>query len=394
MRIAFITLEYPPSIIGGAGVYARNITQELARLGHHIVVFTPQFYKSKREEYNNNNLEIYETKINHGLPFKALQFWSRLPNTIKNFEKEYGLFDIVHFNGISYDFLKKKLSKAPHIATIHHLAKDTIKYNNPSLIARIRDISGETGLFIPFIEKRCIKSVDKIVAVSDFTKKQIIKTYKVLSSKIETVYNGTSLYRCNFTKGELEETKRQFELPIKPIILFVGRIGTPRKNLDLLLKAFKEVLEKTDAILLVVGKGDQTEAKKLAESLGIIKNVIFAGFVDDTTLKKLYVLCDIYVCPSILEGFGLTILEAMACGKTVVASNTAAIPEVVGDAGILVEPKNPDALAEAIIDLLNNENKRKKLEKQALKRAHEKFTWSASADELLKVYENLRGEHK
>ncbi|MCD6101422.1 MAG: glycosyltransferase family 4 protein [Candidatus Marinimicrobia bacterium] len=392
MKIAFITFEYPPNIIGGAGIYAYNIVQELSNLGHEIIVFTPKLGDISREikDRHQKKVQTIGVEISKKLPFKSLQFWLKLPRVIKNFEDKYGKFDIIHFNGLSYWFLNGRLSKSQHIITVHHLVKDAINSTNQNLISRIQNIGSETGLFMPIIEKRAIENVDKIITVSNFTKKRIARTYEIPVDKIDAIYNGTEFNRCIFTKEELEKTRVQFTLPEKPIVLFVGRTNDPRKGLDLLLKAFKKILEKIDVMLLVVGGGNQTKPRKIAESLGISKNVFFTGFVDETTLKKCYALCDVYVCPSRLEGFGLVILEAMACGKAVVASNSGAIPEVVGNAGILVEPGDTDALAGAIIELLRDPRKRRKLEKKAIKRIHEDFTWNGAANKLLESYKNLR----
>jgi len=389
MKIAFITFEYPPFIIGGAGVYAENIARELAKLGHQVVVFMPEINDSGRNPLDSiNNLDIKKIKINKKVPFKALQFWLHLPKEIEKVEKQCDKFDVLHFNGLSYWFLKEKIIKAPHLATIHHLVKDAIRYNSSSLVSRIVNISGETSLFIPYIEKRCLHRVDKIIAVSDFTKKQIINNYKINPDKIEVVYNGVNLDEYSFTQEELKKNRKQFNLPEKPIVLFVGRVDDPRKDLDLLVKAFEKVLEKVDAILLVVGKGDQTQIRKLASALGILDDLIFTGFVDDVTLKKCYALCDVYVCPSRLEGFGLTVLEAMAAGKPIVATNRGAIQEVVRDAGVLVEAENPGALSEAIIEVLTDEQRRKILEQKALSRSQD-FAWDVGAGKLLEIYKTL-----
>src|SRR5690606_17770231 len=105
--------------------------------------------------------------------------------------------------------------------------------------------------------------------------------------------------------------RKSLGLENKIILLFVGRIDDPRKGLDTLLHSVKKILDKKDIFLLIVGKGDQAGARKLSEILKINDNIMFTGFVNSKNLKKYYLLCDIYVCPSRLEGFGLTILEAM-----------------------------------------------------------------------------------
>ena len=386
MRIAFVTFEYPPFIIGGAGIYAKNVTEELAKLGHEVVVFTPEI-KTSEETYNKGDIDVKRIKLNEKLPFKALQFWLRLPSVLKEIDKKEK-FDVINFNGISYWSLKKRLLNIPHIITVHHLVIDAIKNNKLSLISRILDISGENSILIPIIEKRNIKYADEILASSNFTKNQIVKEYGIPSKKIEVVYLGTNQKKYSFTREELNQTKKQLNIPLeKPIILFVGRIDDKRKGLDILLKAFKQILEKIDSTLLVVGKGDKNKAIKLAKSLGILKNIIFAGFVDELTLKKCYSLCDVYVCPSRLEGFGLTILEAMAAGKPVIASNVGAIPEIIKDSNFLIPPNNDIILSKKILSILSNKkNKLKKLNFDYIK----KMTWTNAAKKIVKVYKRFK----
>lgn len=389
MKIAFITFEYPPFIMGGAGIYAANITRQLAKLDHQVIVFTPKIKDLEKEEYHINNLEFRRIKVNKRLPFKALQFWLHLPKIVKEAEND-NRFDIIHFNDISYWFLKKRLLKAPNVITVHHLIKDAIRYNRPSLFSRIRDMGGENSFLIPFIQKRCIKYSDRIIAVSNFTNKQIIKTYGVSPEKIDVVYNGISQDGYSFTEKELEEARRNLNLDEIPVLLFVGRVNDKRKGLDILLKAFKITLEKIDATLLIIGGGDQSQARKLAQSLEIYENIVFTGFVDDLTLKKCYVLCDVYVCPSRLEGFGLTILEAMAARKPIIATNVGAIPEILNH-GVLVPSENEYALSKAIVKLLNNNENA--YGQSTFSRVKE-FTWNRAGKNVVKVYRKCLNERK
>lgn len=379
-----MTYEYPPFIIGGAGTYAEKVTCELAKLGHEIFVFAPQIEKLSREAVNVPNLRIIRVRINDRLPFKALQFWLSLPKVIKTAEKN-GKFDIIHFNGISYWFLKKRLGSAPHIVTIHHLVTDAIKSNNLSMVSRFKNLSGENSLIIPWIEKRCIRFADKIIAVSNFTKDQILKNYNVEPGKTSVIYNGIDLNTQSFSEEDVEATKKGFVLDNKPVLLFVGRVDDPRKGLDMLIKALPKVLKKGDVNLLVVGKGDQTKARELAESIGVSNKIVFTGFVDDITLKKCYALCDVYVCPSRLEGFGLTLLDAMAAGKPIVATRVGAIPEVIRDKanGVLAEPDDENSLARAIYQALTTISDNDNFSCRILK---DKFNWAKNTKILEKFY--------
>ena len=212
----------------------------------------------------------------------------------------------------------------------------------------MKDLSGENGVLIPRIEKRAVESVDKIIAVSNYTKDSILQTYNISPEMVDVVYNGVDFEGYTFTQEDLDETRKQLGLPDLPVILFVGRVDDPRKGLDVLIQAFRKVLDEVDATLLVVGKGDQTMARDLAGPA--FDRIVFTGFVDNITLKKCYALCDLYVCPSRLEGFGLTILEAFAAGKPVLATRVGAIPELVSDGidGVLIEKNDASGIASTI----------------------------------------------
>lgn len=383
MRIAFITFEYPPFIQGGSGIHAIHITQELARLGHEIVVFTPSICVSN-SKINKENIEVILVPINVKIPFKAFQFWLQLPKEVKRIEK-MRKFDIIHFNGISYWFLKKRIAHAPHIVTIHHLVIDALNSNTDNFFSRLINISGETGLLMPWIEKRCIQCADKIITVSKFTRDQIIRTYNVNKSNLIIIHNGIDERGYIFSEHEIDEIKLKYNIKNKPTLLFVGRIDDPRKGLDMLIKAFKFVLVYIDAQLIIVGNGKKEKIMELAGP--IAHYLFFLGYVDDITLKKCYSLCDVYICPSRLEGFGLTILEAFAAGKPVIATNTGAIPELIqnGINGILIEKDDINEMSKAIIYYLKNPKLCKDIGEINTHYA-KKNKWVESVKKLEKVY--------
>ncbi len=211
--------------------------------------------------------------------------------------------------------------------------------------------------------------------------------YTVPLGKIEVIYNGWEEKSFAFTKEEKAEVKNRYNLTNgKPILLFVGRVDDRRKGLDILLQAFKIVTSETDAILVVAGSGNQKPYKDLSSGLSIANRVEFTGFVDDVTLRKLYSICDVYVCPSRLEGFGLTILDAMAAGKPVVATNAGGIPEVVepGQNGFLVQSNDENELALAITHLLGDG-----LQAKTMGENNRKYSWEIAAHKTAVVYAQL-----
>ncbi len=389
MRIAFVTFEYPPFIIGGTGVHAVRITEELVKLGHQITVFTPAIGSIDSTEHSPDaDLQVWHVPVRKAIPFKALQFWIHLPGEIKKAERQQK-FDIIHINSISYWFLPKRLSTAPHVLTVHHLVQDAAEDTGLALSARIKDLSGENGYILPKIEKRALKSVDKIIAVSDYTKDRILQTYHIPSEMVDVIYNGANFDDCIFTQEDLDEARKQLGLPDLPVILFVGRVDDPRKGLDVLIRAFRKVLDEVDATLLVVGKGDQTVARDHAGPA--LDRMVFTGFVDDINLKKCYALCDLYVCPSRLEGFGLTILEAFAAGKPVVATRAGAIPELVheGQNGILVPPGSVTAMTKAIVHILQDWESYKQIGKDNAIYLDTQFHWVKAAENAERLYLHL-----
>jgi glycosyltransferase involved in cell wall biosynthesis len=393
MRVAFVTFEYPPFIIGGAGVHALHITEELAKLGNQVVVFTPAIGSDSTEHPLDANLQIWHVPVREVIPFRALQFWINLPGEIKKAEREQK-FDVIHINGLSYWFLPRRLSAAPHVLTVHHLVRDAAENIGLSLSSRMKDLSGENGFLIPQIERRALESVDMVVAVSNYTKDRILQTYSIPSEMVDVVYNGVKFDGYTFTREELDETRKQMGLPDLPVILFVGRVDDPRKGLDVLIQAFRKVLDEVDATLLVVGKGDQTIARDLAGPA--LDRIVFTGFVDDITLKKCYALCDLYVCPSRLEGFGLTILEAFAAGKPVVVTRVGAIPELVHDGqnGILVPPDSVTAMATAIVLILQDSESYEQVGRGNAIYLGDTFSWAEAAGKTGRLYLQLRSFQK
>jgi len=383
MRIAFVTFEYPPFVVGGAGVYAKHITEELSKLGHDVVVFSPSAKKSFKEF----DITVESLPTSYRVVPKAFQFWLKLPKALRKIDR-INKFDIIHFNGFSYFFLQKRLLNCPHFLTVHHLISDAIEYGHPSLLTRFLNLKGENSFIMPLFEKWAVESADKIIAVSNFTKNQLFKRYRLDNGKIDVIYNGNDINLISFNESDLNTVRNNYHLLDKPIILFVGRVDDPRKGLDILLKAFKQVLEQTDAILLVVGGGSSEFSKNITRALGISQHVIFTGFVDSLTLKKIYTLCSLYVCPSRLEGFGLTLLEAMIVKKPIVATNVGAIPEIMRNYkfGVLVKSGDVGEIADAIIKCLIDKKHFGIVESKNTIYSDHDFSWKKNVIQLEILY--------
>ena len=229
---------------------------------------------------------------------------------------------------------------------------------------------------------KAIKRADKIIAISNNTKKDIVRFLHVPEEKVAVIHAGVDHEK--FKKLAIEKNEKK--------ILFVGS-EMPRKNLPTLIKAFCKLKKKLPGMRLIkVGEAQwqrgRLELLNLVESLNLQKDVKFMDSVPEADLPIIYNSSDLFVFPSLYEGFGLPALEAMACGTPVISSNASSLPEVVGDAGVLVDPLDVDVLAEMMLEVLTNEGLREELIRRGLKRA-KMFTWNHCAEETVRVYEEV-----
>ncbi|WP_129595740.1 glycosyltransferase family 4 protein [Anaerophilus nitritogenes] len=228
--------------------------------------------------------------------------------------------------------------------------------------------------------KRSVYNSDIIITDSEYSKRDIIKYFDVNENKIRVVYLGVDNKFYHEDNIDLiEKVKLKYNIYGK-YILGIGS-NEPRKNFDTLLKAYKHLKEKYEIQekLVVIGKAWKNSNSQLDN------DVIFTGYIDESDLPIIYSGATLFVYPSLYEGFGLPPLEAMACGVPVVTSYATSIPEIVGDAAILVDPTDEKSISEAICQGLNNEFYRHELILQGYEQV-EKYTWERTIRELEKVY--------
>jgi len=240
-----------------------------------------------------------------------------------------------------------------------------------------------------------IQNSTKVMTISKFTKQEMIDLGMCKEENIEVIYNGVSskFKPLKFHKNS-EQFFTKYKINAKGYILFVGTFE-PRKNLNLLLKAYIQyiqVVEKPLDLVLVgtIGWGEEHFDRELQEALKF-PSVKRLGYLDDCELRLVYAGAKMFVFPSFYEGFGLPPLEAMASGTAVIASNTSSIPEVVEDAGILINPDDEKTLLENIIRLDTDKNYREDLERKGIHQA-KKFNWDDSSKKLYELFESIVNE--
>jgi len=243
-----------------------------------------------------------------------------------------------------------------------------------------------------FVRKvpRIVRDADALVAVSQYTKDALIDRLGADAARITVVHHGVDPRFSRPDAGTIGAMKARLGLA-RPYLLFVGT-AEPRKNLPRLLEAYARLRAEghADLCLVVAGKsawGSQALRERIAR-LALQDDVVLTGPVDAVDLPALYAGAEVFSLPSIAEGFGMPLLEAMACGTPVVASNSTALPEVYGDAAIGVDPLDSDALADAIARIRSDAALRAALVERGLRRAAT-FSWQASAQRLASVFESV-----
>lgn len=235
-----------------------------------------------------------------------------------------------------------------------------------------------------FLMGHALKNADHVFTVSENSKKDIIKYFNTPEEKISITYNAIdSDFRVK-EENEIHYLHGKFRIPEnKKKILYVGNLK-PHKNLITLLKALKE-MKRDDVVLLLVGKAFKSvDLDKQEREMGIYQQVIHTGMVSKEELIDLYNLADVFVFPSLYEGFGIPPLEAMACGTPVIAADNSSIPEVVGEAAILVAGKDEKKMAEKINAVLDQENLRNELVQKGFLRI-KKYSWTDTVNQVQRI---------
>jgi glycosyltransferase involved in cell wall biosynthesis len=286
--------------------------------------------------------------------------------------------DIYHTQYIIPFFMPKSTKIVTHIHDVSFCVyKKLIKWSD--------------AFFLNFLIPYAIKKSTRVIAVSQFTKDEIIKYYQCSQEKVAVVPNAVSM-RCD-PYLRAEDVRVKYGLPEK----YIMALGTmqPRKNIPFLIEVFVALAkEREDVSLVLVGKKDHNfdEAIQhaLAENLQIADRVIFIGYVSDAEKCQLYAMARVFVFPSIYEGFGIPILEAFSVGTPVVASDIPPHREVAGEGALYCDPQRIDQWKKMLYDVLDNDKIRKDLQKGSQEQII-KFSWKESAQKLISLYESLCG---
>ncbi|OGE19718.1 hypothetical protein A3D83_02460 [Candidatus Daviesbacteria bacterium RIFCSPHIGHO2_02_FULL_41_10] len=244
--------------------------------------------------------------------------------------------------------------------------------------------------------KFSVMNADRIITISRFSQDDIVKQYGLAREKITVAYPGydSEKFKIQNSKLKILKIRKKYNIG-DSYIIYIGTIQ-PRKNLERFIEAFSLVAEGGKLELVIVGKtsgeGKQgwmyEDILKAPKELGIEDRVKFLGFVSTDDLSALLQGARAYIQPSLWEGFGIPVLEAMASGTPVIVSNTSSLPEVVGKAGLLIDPYSLDQIEQAIRTIVFDKKLQQKYSKEGIIQA-KKFSWDKMAKEVLKVFEEI-----
>ncbi len=302
----------------------------------------------------------------------------RLEQLVLPFEISPLRLDILH----SPDFIPPFRRDYKSVITVHDLA----------FLLYPHFLTEESARYYGQIDQ-AVRHADHIVADSLSTKRDIVNFLGVPEPKISVIYAAANaIYRRVEDQRLLTQARAKYQLD-KPYALFVSTIE-PRKNLPTLLRAFRKLLDhyKLDVTLAVVGQRGWFcgEVFAVAEELELNDTVVFLGHVPLEDLVLLYNAARMHVHPSFYEGFGLPPLEAMTCGTPTIVANVSSLPEVVGDAGLLVSPEHTEGWTVAMWRLLTDDSLHQEMSQKGLKRA-KLFSWERAARETLNLYRRMSG---
>jgi len=266
------------------------------------------------------------------------------------------------------------LAPCPLVNVIH----DLTPLHHP--VSGIRHLA--SGIYYRYFGRLCAKFSKKVITISKYSKREIEEVLRIPGEKIEIIYPGVKAPSNRYT-----DISEKYGIQGK-YILYIGGIK-PHKNIESLIKAYSLLspdLKREYQLVIGGRKNRHTEyLEKIIEKLNIRDRVLFPGLIADKDLASVYKEASLFVFPSLYEGFGLPPLEAMACGVPVIVSNTTSLPEVVGEAGLLVNPYKVDEIKVAIIKVLTDSTLRNDLIRKGLERSRG-FTLKKTADQILEIF--------
>ena len=392
LSVMMLTWEFPPRIIGGISPHVYNLSKNLARNGVKVYVVTCDFPGAPRHE-TIEGVEVHRID-SYRNPAPDFATWVYLMNV--NMQREAaalarslgGQIDIFH----AHDWLVatagiglKHVFRKPLLATVHSTE-----------IGRRNGINLDYERMIHETEAWLTYEAWKVICCSDYMVSHVRWAFGLPTDKLIMIPNGVNAEAyTKYEKEDLNQFRSKFALPEEKIVLFVGRL-VYEKGVHVFVNAAPKVLQKENAKFIIVGNGYmKDQLSSLVRGMELTHKVLFTGFVDDETLRKLQMCANVSVVPSLFEPFGIVALEAMAAKSPVVVSDAGGLPEIVTHDvdGVKTYSGNPESLAWGITRVLTDDAYANRLRENAYKKIQEKYNWNQIAQQTKSIYEAVLGDY-
>jgi glycosyltransferase involved in cell wall biosynthesis len=356
----------------GIGTYIRNLLRQLVRMDHdtEFVLLCRPLDRQTLSLLGENFRPVVETAANYSI---AEQF--KIPWALRRERVE--LFHAPHY-------VLPPLVSCRSVVTIH----DCIHLMFPQYLpSRLALAYARTSIMM------ASKRANRVLTVSESSKRDILRFVDVPADKIDVIYNAyDEQFGVEPREEDVVRVRERYQLHDE-FVLYAGNVK-PHKNLERLIDAFHIVRNRGLDHLKLVLIGDEISKyaalRRAVHQHQLHKYVRFLGYLPEATLAVMYRLAGVFVFPSLYEGFGLPPLEAMASGTPVVTSNVSSLPEVAGDAAVLVDPYDPVAIADGIYTVLTDEAIRRDLRQKGIARASQ-FSWEQSVRRVREIYKEVAG---
>lgn len=394
MRVMMLSWEYPPRIVGGISPHVYELSQELQKKGIEVHVITKATPNAPDEEVEPSGVHVHRVHLEaepkdflHEIQLlnratdirvrKLLEDWRPGGQPVVFHAHDWLSLDAAR--ELKYEY------KLPMVATLH-----------ATEWGRHGGIFHDTSRYIAEQEYWLTYEAWRLIVCSDFMKGEAVRLFHCPADKVDVIYNGVDASKFEFawSKKDRDAHRAKLALPDEKIVMYVGRF-VREKGIHVLLSAASAVLaQEPKSKFMIVGGGNREKLEQFVEWFGLQDKVLFTGFMANRSLHQLYRCADVAVFPSLYEPFGIVALEGMAADCAVVTSDAGGLKEVVhhDETGTTSFAGSSDSLAWAILKVLQDPERAKKMKEKAKERLATDFHWSNLADQTIKVYERVWSE--
>ncbi len=386
MRICFVTLDFPPFRGSGLTIYAETVVRGLAARGHDVTVVASGHPESEQTVGSEPPAGVRVVRVSSG-PADWIGLGWQAARYLRAHRAE---FDVIHFANVHFayayrgPFVASAFQSFRQQLTSHH--GRPYHTNRRNYLFRLLYYSVAKWV----MERPAVARADHLVMSSRSTQQEFVRHCGVVPERMTLVYLGIDLQRFESLPNRIE-ARRQLGLPGEiPLLLYVG-FSTPRKGVEYLAQALRVM--QTPAHLVMVGKWEANYPERFLAALGDARpRVHLVGYVPDDDLPAYFAAADLFVLPTLLEGFGIPLVEAMAAGLPLVTTSGGSAGEVAGDAGVIVPPADSGSLAKAMDRVLNDPGLARRLGETGRERARTLFAEEHMAAAIEAVYRRFSND--